>query len=190
MNLSIREIALAWATMAAFLGAVTYFVGDSKLQEWKDIGAARENTEREIALNERLISQRETFQQRLDATLQHIDTHPPGFKVTPQLLESIEQLARQHDLRLESLSPDEEKSLGDIYEVAIKCNWAGGLESLVRFLYALRAEGGKYKVRSLTIAPTGQSGQLRGAFTVDCAYTRAAGEAEPPPLQVTPAAAP
>ena len=174
MNLSTRETVLVWSTLAVLLGCATYFLASNKLEEWRDLRSSRENIEKEIVLNERLIDQHGTWTKRLDESLEHIQSYPPGEKVTPRLLESIEQLARRNNLRLESLSPDDEKSLGDVYEVAIKCTWQGDLEACVRFLYALQSEGGKYKVRSLTVSPTGKSGMLKGFFVVDCAYTRSA----------------
>ena len=172
MNFSPRETVLVWSTLAVLLGCATYFLASSKREEWRNIRTSLENIEKEIILNERLIDQHGTWTKRLDASLEYIQSYPPGEKVTPKLLESIEQLARQNNLRLESLSPDDENSLGDVYEVAIKCTWQGDLEACVRFLYALQSEGGKYKVRSLTVSPTGKSGMLKGIFVVDCAYTR------------------
>lgn len=189
LSMSGRETVLAWLTLAILLGASTYFLGEAKLDEWKNINKSRASIEEEIAFSQRLVDQRDVWQERLDENIQHINAYPQGIKVTPQLLESIEQLAKANNLRLESLSPDEEKDLGEVFEVSIKCTWQGDLEACVRFLYALQSAGGKYKVRSLTIAPTGKSAMLKGSFTVDCAYARINTDVDVP-LQVTPVQAP
>ena len=189
MNLSTRETVLTWSTLAVFLAGATYFLASSKIEEWKNIRKEREDIMKRIVLSERLVDQRAVWVERLNASLGQIQAYPPGERVTPKLLESIEQLARQNDLQLESLSPDDERSLGDVYEVAIKCTWQGNLKACVRFLYALQSEGGKYKVRSLTVSPTGKSGMLKGVFVVECAYTRMPA-GQDAPLSVVPVLAP
>lgn len=178
MTFSVRESVLAWVTMAVLLGGATYLLGRAKIQDWKAVQEARVNAAQQIELDTRLVDQRDEWATRLEASTGKLQTYPEGVKVTSALLESIEQIARANALSFDSLSPDNEKEIGNISAVAIKCSWKGDLEACVRFLYALQSKAAMYKVRNLTIAPTGKSGQLKGLFTVDCAYSRTSPEAE------------
>ena len=60
----------------------------------------------------------------------------------------------------------------------VECKeWEGSLESLVKFLYAVHAEGAMLDVRKLFIRPgSSAAGKaatgLRGSFTLFCAYLR------------------
>ena len=178
MTLNVRESVLAWITMAVLLGGATYLLGRVKVQEWKAVQEARVNAAQQIDLDKRLVDQREEWADRLEDSMEKLQAYPEGIKVTATLLESIEQIARASELGLDSLSTDDEKEIGNISAVAIKCSWKGDLEACVRFLYALQSKAAMYKVRNITIAPTGKSGQLKGLFTVDCAYSRTSPEAE------------
>lgn len=189
MTFSSRETVLAWATMAALLAGATFLLGRTKVDEWKQIRTAGENMEQQIVLSERLVGQRESWDKRLQESMKGLQVYPEGLDVTPKLLESVEMMARNASLKLDSLSPNKENRLGEVSEVAVKCSWQGDLEACVRFLYSLDVADGMYKIRSLTVAPTGKEGNLKGAFVVDCAYTRAVGGGGTP-LNVVPVPAP
>ncbi len=189
MNLSSRETMLAWGTMAALLAGATFLLGRTKVDEWKQIGTAVGNLENQIKLSEKLVGQRESWVKRLDKSMEGLQAYPQGLDVTPKLLESVENMARNANLKLDSLSPNKENQLGEVSEVAVKCSWQGDLEATVRFLYSLEVADGLYKIRNLTVAPTGKDGNLKGVFVVDCAYTRAI-EGAAAPLKVVPVPAP
>ena len=186
MRWSSREMTLAWLTMATLLGGATFLLGRTKVGDWKKIDEERSRLEEQIAISELLVAQRETWAARLDQSIMQLPVYPEGQQVTPKLLQAVEALARENNLRLATITPDRESSIGDVYEVAIKCTWQGDLEAAIRFLFALQNQGAMYKVRKLTVAPTGKSDQLKGGFTVDCAYTRGEGSAGGSTLEVVP----
>lgn len=174
MTLSGRETMLMWATLAMLLIGVTWLLGGPKWKEWEELEVARQSLEEQIVLSERLIGQQASWDERLAASMGDLKVYPAGVDVTPKLLETVEQMARDTSLKLSSLSPSKEQNLGDVSEVAIKCSFEGTLDALVRFLYALKTADGLYKIRSLNMNPTGKGGMLKGLFTVDCAYARGA----------------
>lgn len=190
MTLSTRETILTWLTMAALLGGATYLLGRAKFAEWEQIDEARAALEEQIVLSEHLIGQQDTWNERLQANLTSLKVYPAGVDITPKLLETVEQTARNSGLSLSLMQPNKETSLGDVSEVAIRCNWEGNLEALVGFLYALQSAEGMFKMRSLTITPTGRDGALKGLFSVDCAYTRGEVPSAESTLRVNPIAAP
>jgi hypothetical protein len=185
VTLTSRETILAWITMAGLLAGGTFLFGRSKFAEWQQINEARASLEEQVVLSERLISQQDTWDERLAANMGTLKVYPAGVNITPKLLETVEQTARNTNLRLSEMAPNKETNLGDVSEVAIRCSWEGNLESMVRFLYGLQNADGLFKIRKLTVTPTGKDGALRGIFTVDCAYTREAAGAENT-LQVDP----
>lgn len=186
MTFSSRETLLAWVTMAILLGGATYLLGRTRLGEWTRIQEERRRLAGEIILNEELASQGGAWTKRFDRCMSQLNVYPPGLEVTPKLLEALQQLAEGNNLTLASLSPENEKSLGDVYEVGIKCTWQGDLDAIVRFLHALQSQGAMYKVRRLTVTPTGKSNQLKGVFTLDCAYARAEKAPRASGLEVVP----
>ncbi len=90
----------------------------------------------------------------------------------------LERLASDSGLSIIRRQVGEERQEGDVYEIPIECKeWEGSLESLVKFLYAVHAEGAMLDVRKLFVRPgssaTGKAaGGLRGSFTLFCAYLR------------------
>ena len=186
MKFSSRETILSWVTMALLLTVATYFLGRTPVEEWRKIKEERVRLTDEIAANERLVDQRKSWDQRFELSMAQLNVYPEGLEVTPKLLEAVEQVASGNNLKLTSMRPDRESNLGDVYEVAIKCNWQGDLEATVRFLYALQSQGAMYKLRNLTVTPTGKSNQLKGLFTLDCAYARAEAPSGESTLQVVP----
>ncbi len=74
---------------------------------------------------------------------------------------------------------EKEENIGDLYEAAIECNWEGGLEPLVRLLYAIQVQGATVDMRQLTITPGKAKNQLKGSFKVYFAFTRSEADKEP-----------
>lgn len=193
MNISPREMILAFVTLLAVLIGVTVVLGRAKIDEWKKLRGARENVEEQILLNQRLIDQREEWDARLKESKDRLKAYPAGVNIIPKLLEDIEQIATANDLTLPNVSHERENVRGDVSEVGIRYSWEGELPAVVKFLYALQADPeSMYKIRTINVTPTGKEGRLKGSFVVDCAYTRS--DADPAAaestLQVEPVPAP
>ena len=174
MRVSNRELILGWLTLAVVLAAGTYWFVAPKFKEWKESTAKMEDISRQIQLTHHRIAQRPTWEAKLGDLRGQLPAHDMNKEVTAELLKNLEQTAREHGLSLLRREPEAEESLGDgLYEVAIHCTWEGELSALVHFLYAIQLQGVILDIRQLTVSPTKGAGeQLKGSFTVDCAYTR------------------
>ena len=173
MKISTRETLLGWLAMVAVLFGVTYFAGQSRLAEWKDVGKVRASLKDRRVIAEHLLEQQESVNKDLDEFRNQIPQHPRGKDVTAELLKMLEKTASENGLTLLRREADKEKSVGDLYELSINCSWEAELDPLVRFLYALQVQGAILDIRQLTVTPgAGAPGRLKGNFTVDCAYTR------------------
>jgi hypothetical protein len=184
MKISTREMGLAWVTAMVLILAGTYWFGQPKAKAWKDAAKEREALGWRMKEIDHLLSDETNVNRRLDALRKQLPSHPQGKDVTAELLMTLERTAQQHGLILLRREPEKEKSVGDLYEVAINCTWESTLDALVHFLYALHIQGAILDIRQLTVTP-GQGGpdRLKGNFTVDCAYTRAAAGQEAAPRE-------
>lgn len=187
MRLSPREAVLALITLAIGLAALTWWGGASRLARWTELGRTRETLEQRRQVAERLVRKRAEVEGRLDELLRALPRYPADRDVTADLLKLVETTAADHGLRLTRREPERERSAGELYEVAINCNWEGTLEALVRFLYAIQSQGAVLDVRQLNVtSPKGTGSALSGTFSIACAYTRsrpaaAAASGGPPP---------
>jgi Tfp pilus assembly protein PilO len=179
--LSARETVLGLGTLTVVLFGVTYLLGDAKLEEWKNMGKARETIEREIVLSERLRDQRPVREAQLEQGLANLERYPEGEEVAPRLLKAVRDVASVSGLQLTSITPDREENIGQLYELTIRCAWQGELEAIVRFLYTLQSKGVMYDVSSLQVQPVARGSALKGSVYVNCAYLRG----EEPPVQET-----
>lgn len=179
MKISTRELVLGWLTMVTVLLGITYWLGLPKADEWKNAIKAGDALELRKKEAQHLIGGREDINQRFDVLRQSLPKHPAGKDVTAELLITLERTAQQHGLVLLRREPEQERSVGDLYEVAINCTWEGELDALTHFLYALQVQGAILDIRQLSATPgPGGPGRLKGNFTVDCAYSR---ESSAPP---------
>jgi hypothetical protein len=193
MTISNRELVLGWLTLTVVLLGVTYWGAQSKYAEWQETKRERAGLLREVAKAQRMLDQKEEWETKLTEEQGNLPRHPEGKDVTAELLKTLERTAQDHGLILIRREPKPEKSLGDLFQVAIVCTWEGDLNALVHFLYAIHTKGAILDIRQLTVAPVqGQKGRLKGGFTVDCAYTRGAPTPAPEPtaLQVEVAPSP
>ena len=174
MNLSTREAVLAVSTLAVGLGALTWWGASSRMEHWTEIGRTAEGMRNRLQIAERLVRRRAEIEGNLDGLLRQLPRHPADKDVTAELLKLIETTAAEHGLTLTRREPEREKTAGELYEVAINCNWEGTLDALTRFLHAIQAKGAILDVRQITISVgRAGSGALSGNFSVACAYTRA-----------------
>jgi len=180
MKLSNREIGLAWITTVTVILGVTYWVAQSRVQEWKDAKKARVSFGYRIKEAEHLLQGKEEVDQRLAELQKELPSHPMGKDVTAEVLRMLERTAQQHNLTLLRREAEKEKHVGDLYEVAINCTWEGDLDAIIHFLYALQAQGAILDVRQLTMSPMrGGNIRLKGNCTIDYAYTRPSSQPGP-----------
>ena len=67
-----------------------------------------------------------------------------------------------------------ERVAAGLYETTLTCEWEGGLEGLVKFLYEQQGQGVASDIRVLRVqvASGKEPGKLKGGFEMDCAYRR------------------
>ena len=159
--------------MVVVLLALTYWLGSPKVEEWKNAVEVRQDLRMRMDALEGRLSRKDVWEKKLAEFREKLPRHPANKEVTAELLKSLEQTARQHSLTLLRREPEKEKSVDDLYEVAIHCTWQGDLGALVHFLYAIQTQGVILDIRQLTVNPAkGEAEMLTGSFTVDYAYTR------------------
>jgi Tfp pilus assembly protein PilO len=174
MRLSTRELSLAWVTTVVIVVGLTYWFGRTKAQGWRSAGQAREALAIRKRTAEHLLKDQDQVNARLEVLRKQLPQYPASKDVTAEILMTIERTAQQHGLILLRRVPEKEKSVGDLYEVAIDCSWEGELDAITHFLYALQVQGAILDVSQLTMSPgQGGPGRLKGTFTANYAYTRA-----------------
>ena len=177
MNVSPRELMLLEATLAIALFGGTAVLARPKFEEWKLVRKGQAQTRQDIELDERLLSQRDTWEAKFDELKSELPEHDQGQRVDVHWMRLMQKLATQHEVEIKKRQVGEEIQSGDVYELPIKClEWEGDLNSLVRFLYDLQSQGGTLDVRELLIKPNKKKA-LRGRFLLYCAYTRVSNEA-------------
>lgn len=173
MKLNPRETRLALITLVAVLGGLTFWLGEPRLEAWRENQEHVEMLVRRQVSAQRLLDQKPELDNRLRQLREELPQHPQGTDVTAQLLRNLQQFADQHNLLLLRREPEPERAIGDLYELSITCTWEGELPALVHFFYALQSQGAIVDVRQLTITPVqGSPNRLRGTLTVDYAYSR------------------
>jgi Tfp pilus assembly protein PilO len=168
-----RELALAWATGAIALLALTYALGTRRVREWRELRDARQRLADRGRVARQYLDRRDGWRRELDAFRARLPRHPADRDVTAELLKTLERLSQEQGLALTRREPEPERAVEDLFEVAINCTWEGSLESLVRFLYAVQSQGAMLDLAQLTVQPARSTpDRLKGSFTLNCAYTR------------------
>lgn len=172
MKVTPREIVLTVVTLTAILFGGTAIVARPKFEQWKELRAKQTVVRGEIERDLRLIDVAPSLDQELRDLVELLPLHPAGRNVDAHWLKVMDDIATKNGLNIQKRNSGGEKDLGDVYEFAIECrDWEGTLDSLVRFLFDLQAEGGMFDIRYLWIKPK-EKQTLRGHFTLYCAYTR------------------
>ncbi len=173
MKMNPREVRLGVIALIAILAGLTYWLGEPRFRAWQEGQRELELLQRRRDLAQRMLDQTDDLESRLAQLREALPTYPRGTDVTAQILRSLQSTADEHNLVLIRREPEPERRIGDLYELAITTSWEGNLDALVRFLYALYAQGATVDVRQLTVSPVqGSPDRLRGNLTVGYAYSR------------------
>ena len=176
MKITQREMILGVVTLAAVLGGTTWYIVDSKVDEWKSKAGTIEKAEQQIRHYQAAIKMQENW-------LDELNTLQAGLRVfdlsqrnaSPELMKTIKEISSKHELDITRSQPHAEKPTGDLFELGINCTWQGTLDSMVGFLAELQQQGVNYDVRQLNVTPVGKNtGKLKGNMVIHCAYTRKA----------------
>ena len=174
MKISKREMTLGVLTLAAVLAGTTWYIVDSKAEEWKGKALEIEKLEQQIRLHQNAIKMQEEWLgelNELQSQLPVFDTQ--NRSVSPELMKTIKALASKHGVAILKSYPRGEKSTGNLFELGINCTWEGSLKAMVGFLTDLQQQGVRYDARMLSVTPIGKNtGKLRGNMMIHCAFTR------------------
>ncbi|WP_372796373.1 hypothetical protein [Pontiella sp.] len=178
MKITKREMTLGVITLACVLGGLTWYVINGKADAHKAKKTEIANLRQEIRIaNTRIKLQEEWIEElnELQQDLRVFDTKQKS--VSPELMKTVNTIAKKHDLDISRSQPRSEKPTGDLFELGINCTWSGKLDALVDFLTELQQQGVRYDVRTLNVKPMGKNtGKLTGNMIIHCAYTRKPGE--------------
>lgn len=178
MTISRRELILLMATLGAALFGLSVLAARPRVREWRDLRVERAELRRQIQRDRDLIATRTRWETELAGLSTQLPQFAPDAKMDVHWLSVMDRIAGKHGVKILQRQAGEEKRDGDLYELPVECrDWAGSLDSLVRFLFELQAEGAMLDVRQLYVRPRkpGDS-ELRGRFSLSCIYTREAPE--------------
>ena len=207
MIVSQRERVLAVTTLVVLLYAALLMFYKRQKAEIDRIRLERSGREARYAEYCRLIAQNQTWSEAYAKDAGLMPVFEPERKVETYWLGVLDRLATTNGLSIIRRQVGEERLVdpfsgqsvplnspsrpqtgegqqeGSVYELAIECKeWEGSLDSLVKFLYDVHAEGAMLDVRKLFIRPAAGGGKstagLRGSFTRFCAFLRAEKGAE------------
>lgn len=177
MKLSVRETTLGCITGAVLIVAGTWIWAEPRLATIAETRRQKRDHKQIIDRAEKLIAREEAWKERLNSLQEKLPQYGQDEKVTAEIMQMLEERAKKAGLSLLKASPEKEKKVGELYQMAFNYRWEGDLTSLVRFLYDLQSENLNLDIRQLSTTPTAgksQDLQLKGNFTVDVAYTRVA----------------
>jgi len=177
MKLSAREMGLGFATLAVLIVAGTWMWAEPRFKELEEVRRQKQNYKQIIDRATRLLSREDVWKERLVKLRRRLPSFREDERVTAKIMQDLEGKARESKLSLLKASPQNERKVGDLYELSINYRWQGELAALLRFLYALQSKSINMDLNKLSAAPMearGGNTQLRGNFTVDVAYTRSA----------------
>ncbi len=174
MKITQREMVLGTLAFAAVLGGATWYVVDSKIDDWKAKANAIEKTEQQIRRYQAAIKMQENWLDELNALQSELRVFDSGKRsVSPELMKTVKAISKKHGLDITRSQPYAEKPTGNLFELGINCTWQGKLPAMVGFLTELQQQGVRYDVRQLNVTPGGKgAGNLKGNMVIHCAYTR------------------
>lgn len=173
MRISSREVLMAWLTGVAVLAGLTFWFVEPRWERFSYMSRQIEVAQRKMERDRQLIDSRDQWDDRMQGLRRSLTKYPRQRDLTAEYLKLIERLAKENNLTLVQRRPDREKTQGGLYELSINCTWEGDLDALVRFLYTLDQQDVTMNVEELSVSTVpGKKEQLRGSFTLICAYTR------------------
>ena len=186
MKASARELTLAAVALVIALFGITGMVARSQIEKWSKALGANAELQRLIDEERGLIAQRDAWEGRYEAVASLMPVFSRDREVTTHWLGLMDRLAFKNKLTIRQRMAGEEKTVGDVHELSIECReWLGKEGALAHFLHDLQSEGAMLDMRQISIKPDKKSGQLKGRFTLYCAYMREEPETTPEPDEAT-----
>lgn len=174
MKISQREMFLGILTLTAVQIGITWYLVDSRLEEWKARAGTIDKNEQQVRHYQTAIKMQENWADELEELQTGLRIFPDDKRsVASDLMKTIKEISSKHGLDITRSQPYAEQPTGSLFELGINCTWQGGLDAVVGFLAELQQQGVSYDVRQLNITPVGKNtGDLKGNMVIHCAYTR------------------
>jgi Tfp pilus assembly protein PilO len=181
MRVSDRELLLATVTGAAILLGVSYLFVKPKWEQMKSLREEQAGVRKEIEQYRSAAMEREKWQKEMESVKGMLAKYPADQAMDVVWLSAMDNKARKNGVNITKRKAGEEKQVGDVYELPIECSdWEGSLSALTHFLFELQNEGAMFDVRQLKATQVRGSGELRGGFTLFCAYIKEGARKQPP----------
>ena len=171
MIFSRRDFNLVMIMLAVLLGGLTYLFVEPMYTQWRQVSEVRSRLEQQRDVAQRMLRTRPEWQEKLDELRGTLPGYGVNEAVVAELLRQVRRLADENNVVTTRITPDAEKSIGDLHELAVECAWEADLEQLVRFLYAVQVAGATLDIRQMTIAPF-QGNKLKGNLKIFFAFKR------------------
>lgn len=175
MIVSNREKTMLVITVVVLLYAVVACSLRKRIDAIRDARAVKQERVRLLAEYENLIAQRGQWEAAYAEKADLMPVFETSKNVETHWLGVLDRVATKNGLSIVRRQVGEERQVGDVFEMPVECKeWEGDLESLVKFLYDIHAEGAMLDIRRLFVRPatSGKTASLRGSFTLYCAYMR------------------
>lgn len=141
---------------------------------WKKASNAYAREAQRYAKEEKLISQRRTWNERYESEKSAMPTFEVGKATDTTWLRKVEEIAKENKVLINQIDAGQEVEAGDVLELPLEVrSFEGSLEALVKFMYALESSTeGMFDIGELSIKPSNKKGYLKGSFSLTCAYMR------------------
>lgn len=171
--MSDRELLLATVTGAVLLLGGSYLLVRPKWDETKAVRDEQAHVRKELEQYRVLALEKDKWRKEMESVRGMLAKYPADQAMDVVWLSAMDNKAKKNGVNITRRKSGEEKQVGDVYELPIECSdWDGSLAGLAHFLFELQTEGAMFDVRQLTIKQVRGSGQLRGGFTLFCAYIK------------------
>jgi hypothetical protein len=168
-----KERNMLLITMVLVLYAVAFLFYRKQTENWKKHKRIYQSACEKYDAERDLIAAKDEWDARYREMRSLMPVFPYDKDVDTHWLSLMDSTASANRLSITRRQTGSEEEVGDVFELPVVCsNWEGTLESLVNFLYGLRAEGAMLDVRQLYVRPDAKPGYLKGTFTLYCAYMR------------------
>lgn len=141
---------------------------------WKRSNAAYDREKQRFEKEEKLISERGTWNASYEKEKAAMPTFEAGKATDTTWLRKVEALARTNLVLVTSIRTGDEVEVGEVLELPIEIDASeGSLEAFVRFMHALEnSSEGMFDIREISLKPGKKKGYLTGSLSITCAYMR------------------
>lgn len=176
MKISAREMKLMIITVFTISGFFIWSFIDKKKPIYDNQKNQIESINNNILINKHLIENKDTWEEELNKLQESLTIYTVKEKsIATKLMQNIKKISSESGIDIPKIQPFEEKTktIGNLFEIGINCQWQADLESLIIFLTKLQQSGIKYDIRSLNITPSGKGfDMIKGSMVIHCAYLK------------------